>query len=59
MRRLSGLGDVGADLFEGASFGLRNEGGDENKAEQADDAVGEKNASRTFKLIQKRKRKGK
>jgi len=35
--RLSGLGDVGADLLEGASFGLRDENCDENRTEQADD----------------------
>src|SRR6266567_2285885 len=52
---LSVLGDVGADLLEGASFGLRDEGSNDNKAEQTDDAVGEEDAGCTFKLIQERK----
>ena len=53
--RRSRLGDVGADLFEGASFGLRDEGSNENKAGQADDAVGEEDAGYAFKLVEKGK----
>ena len=52
---LSGLGNVGADLLEGASFGLRDGGGDENKAEQTDDAVGEEDPGCAFKLVEQGK----